>query len=499
MFDIFFLGFTQIFQIDLLTYLFLGTLAGIMAGAIPGLTVTMAIVLALPFTFVLLPAPGLITMLGVYVGGLAGGLISAALLGISGTPSAVATTFDAYPMARQGEAGRALGIGIWASFFGSLVSLMFLIMLAPRLAELALLMGPWEHFSLLIFALTLIAIVTSVSVVKGLLSASLGLLLAAIGLDPLGGLTRLTFGVSFLDLGVPFFVVLVGLFAVARLLFNLENIRDIQAEPELVISQFTYHPLASLKEVLAQPFNLLRSSLLGVLIGLVPGAGAGISNCLTYTQAKNYSRKPGLFGTGIPAGIIAAEAGNNSTAGGSLVPMLALGIPGSAVGMVIRVALKLYGLNPGPTLIRDNPEIIGMLFAGFFAATIFMLIIKFFGARLLIKIPQLPKYIMVPSVLAYSVIGTYLLSSRYSDLYILFALGVIGYFLRKYEFPLSAVVMGAVIGSAVEINLRQALLANSNWTLFLTRPVSLIFLVLAVLAVIVFSRQRWDIKHIGEC
>ena len=494
MFDIFVLGLEQILNLNLLFYMFLGTLAGIVAGAIPGFTITMAIVLTLPFTFAMSPAMGLATMLGVFVGGLSGGLITAALIGIPGTPSAVATTFDAFPMVQNGEPGRALGLGIWASFFGSLISMVLLITLAPQVANLAMQLGPWEYFSLIVFALTIIASVTGDSIIKGLLAGSFGLLIATIGVDPMSGFPRLAFGVRFLEAGIPFLTVLIGIFAVSRLLGELEDVKEVKAGEELVTGEIKFQPLVSMREVLAQPVNLIRSSLLGALIGAIPGAGASIANILTYDQAKKSSKHPEQFGTGIADGIIASEAGNNSTAGGGLIPMIALGIPGSAVSAVMLAALQLHGINPGPMLIRNNPEIVGTLFIGFFVATCFMLIIQFFGARLFLKITKVPKYILAPSVMSLCVIGTYLLNNRYSDLYVLFVMGVIGYFLKKYNFSLAPIILGVILGPIAETNLRRAMMTSDDWTLFFSRPISLAFLLLAIISIIISFRQSRRMK-----
>ena len=494
MIDMLVLGIEQILNLNLLINMFLGVVAGIIAGAIPGFTITMAIILTLPFTFAMSPTVGIATMLGVFVGGLSGGLITAALLGIPGTPSAVATTFDAFPMVRNGEPGRALGIGIWASFFGSLLSMILLITLAPQVANLAMKIGPWEYFSLIVFALTIIASITGDSVIKGLMAGLLGLLIATVGLDPMSGSARFTFGIGFLEAGIPFLTVLIGIFAVSRLLTELENKEEVKQGEELVTGKFKFEIFKSLKEVLNQPFNLIRSSLLGALIGAIPGAGASIANILAYDQAKKASKHPDLFGTGIPDGIIASESGNNSTAGGGLIPMIALGIPGSAVSAVMLAALQIHGINPGPMLIINNPEIVGTIFVGFFIATIFMLLIQFWGARLFLKITKIPKYILVPGVMSLCVIGSYLLNNRFSDLYILFTMGIVGYFLKKYNFSLAPVILGVILGPIAETNLRRAMMTSPDWTLFFTRPISLGFLILGVLSILYSIWQNFSMK-----
>lgn len=499
MFDLLNIGFEQIMSLNILFSIFVGVLGGIIAGAIPGFTITMAVVLALPFTFGMLPTQGVATILGVSIGGLSGGLITAALLGIPGTPSAVATTFDAYPMVKNGYPGRALSIGIWSSFFGSIISMIALVTIAPQIAELAMKIGPWEYFSLIAFSLTIIAGLTGDSVEKGLLSGLFGLSIACIGIDPMTGVARFTFGILFLQAGIPFLTVLIGMFAISRLLSEIEakslkNDMSSKKTEEEISKKFDFDIIESLKIVLGQPINLLRSSLIGTFIGAVPGAGASISNILAYDQAKKGSKYPEKFGTGIPDGIVASESGNNSTAGGGMITTIALGIPGSAVGAVILSALMIHGVTPGPLLIKNNPEIVGSIFASFMIASVFMLIIQFIGAKFFVKIVDIPKFILVPVVLSLCVIGAYVLNNRISDLYILIIMGIIGYFLVKYKYPLTPVILGVILGPMAEINLRRALITDPNVMLFFTRPISLFFIVLAVVSLVFSIRQNIKIK-----
>ncbi|SJZ70968.1 tripartite tricarboxylate transporter permease [Selenihalanaerobacter shriftii] len=493
-------GIQEVFHLSILIKMFIGVAAGITAGAIPGFTITMAIVLTLPFTFGMSPIQGVTTMVGVFIGGLSGGLITAGLLGIPGTPSAVATTFDAFPMVKKGEPGRALGIGIWSSFFGSLISMILLITIAPQVANLAMKIGPWEYFSLVVFGLTIIASVTGDSIVKGLIAGCFGLLIATVGVDPMSGVPRFIFGIENLGAGIPFLTVLIGVFAVSRLLTELEvNEEDEEQTTGIGIdSNIKFAPLESAKEVLSQPVNLIRSSIIGAFIGAIPGAGASISNILAYDQAKKASKHPEKFGTGIADGVIASESGNNSTAGGGLIPMIALGIPGSAVSAVMLAALMVHGINPGPMLIKNNPDVVGSIFVSFFVATVFMLIIQFVGARLFLKITKIPKYLLVPTILSLCVIGAYVLNNRFSDLYILFVMGIIGYILKKYNFALAPVILGVILGPIAETNLRRALMTSPDWSLFFTRPISVGFLILGVLSIIYAIWQNNKSKQVAE-
>lgn len=496
--ELFVLGIVEIMRIDILFLIFLGVIAGIIAGLIPGFTVTMAIVLTLPFTFGMESITGIATMMGVFVGGMSGGLISAALLGIPGTPSAVATTFDAYPMAKKGKPGEALSIGIWASFFGSIVSMFALITIAPQVARMALKFGPWEMFSLIAFSLTIIASVTGDSILKGLMSGLFGLLIATIGADPIGGFSRFSFGIRALKPGIPFLVVLIGMFAMSRLLTELEwtKLKKSYKKTERYGKQdFKLYPLKTLRIVLSRPVNLLRSSLIGTLIGAIPGAGGSIANVVAYDQAKKWSKNPEEFGTGCYDGVIASEAGNNSTVGGALIPTIALGIPGGAVTAVMLSALMVHGVKPGPLLIVNEPAIVGSIFIAMGVATIWMAVAQFAGVKLFMKITKVPIFFLAPAIMALCAIGTFILNNRLVDLYSLLFMGCAGYILAKHKFALAPAIIGVILGPIAEVNLRRAVMRDPDWTLFVTRPISLAFLILAVASILL---TLWQTKRAKE-
>lgn len=496
MLDLILLGFKGVYDFNILLSMCIGVIAGIVAGAIPGFTITMAIVLTLPFTFGMSSVGGMATMVGVYIGGLSGGLITAILLGIPGTPSAVATTFDGYPMAiKKGKPGEALMIGISASFLGSLIGMVVLVTLAPQVANIALKFGPWEYFSLIIFALTIIASITGDSIIKGLLTGVFGLLISTVGTDPMTGFHRFTFGIRSLRAGLPFLTVLIGIFAVSRLFTELESKKEVTENKKLVTSEVKINPFGGIKKVLSQPLNLIRSSLLGVLIGAIPGAGASISNILAYDQAKKGSKYPEKFGTGIADGIIASESANNATAGGGLIPMMAMGIPGSAVSAVMLGALMVHGIHPGPLLITNHPEVAGGIFVAYFLASIFMFFVQAWGVNLFVKVISIPKFILVPVVLSLCIIGSYVLNNRLSDLYILFFLGIIGYFLIKNKFALAPIILGCILGPIAETNLRRAMMISYDWSLFFTRPISLGFLIIGVTSIFYSVWQRNKQRH----
>ncbi|TFB24478.1 hypothetical protein E3U55_02990 [Filobacillus milosensis] len=500
MFDLLFLGFGEIFRLDILIIIFVGVVFGVIAGLIPGFTVAMAIVLTLPLTFGMDPVSGIAAMIGVFVGGMSGGLISAALLGIPGTPSSVATTFDAYPMAKKGNPGKALSIGIWSSFLSSIISLFILVTIAPQISRFALKFGPWEMFALICLALTIIASVTGSSIIKGLIAGLFGLLISTIGADPIMGFARFTFDLKVLRAGVPFLVVLIGMFAISRLMESLERSemkKDLEAKQKENASEvsFVLKPIQTLKTVLKKPGTLFGSSVIGAVIGAIPGAGGSIANIVAYDQAKKWSKDPNKFGTGCEEGVVASEAGNNSTVGGDLIPTVALGIPGSAVTAVLLSALMVHGITPGPLLVVDEPSIVGGIFVAFFIASFGMLITQFIGMRYFVKVTQVPTHLLVPIILVLCVIGAYVLNNRVTDLYILLAMGIIGYLFTKYKFALAPAIIGVILGPIAEVNLRRAFMTDQDWTLFLTRPISLTFLILTVISI---SFTIWQTKKTNE-
>lgn len=483
MLEAFLSGASQVLSPTTLLYMALGSVAGIVAAAIPGFTVTMAIVLTLPLTFAMEPLQGIAVMLAVYVGGYTGGLISAALLGIPGTPSSVATTFDAFPMARAGQPGRALSIGVWASFFGTLISTIVLIIAAPPLAIFAVKLGPWEYFSLIVFALTIVASLVAASVLRGLIAGVIGLAISTVGPDPMMGRPRFDFGIEMLLPGLPFLVVLIGIFAISQLMSEVEDADALRKGTSLTTKDIDFQTWAVMREVLSRPANLIRSSVVGVLVGALPGAGGSIANLLAYDQAKRASKTPEKFGTGIPEGVVASEAGNSATAGGGLIPLIALGIPGSAVDAILMASLMVHGISVGPRLIMDNADLVYGMFIAMVVSSLMMLVICVFSMRFFLRVTEIPKWLIVPVVIVCCVVGSFALNNRLTDLYLLGFIGLAGYVLRSLDYPLAPLVLGVILGPIAETNLRRALMTENDWTVFLTRPVSLTFLVLAVVSV----------------
>ncbi len=476
----------NIAHLKYLVPLMLGTLAGVIGGALPGVTITMTIIVALPFTFGLDPLQGLAAMAGLYVGGSAGGLITAVLLGIPGTPSAVATTFDGYPMRCKGQAGRAVWLGIWASFFGGLLGGIFLIFTTGPLAEFALAFGPWEYFSLFVLALSMVAGLVGESLLKGLLSGMLGLIVTVLGNDPLLGAPRLTLGIPFLEGGVPFLPVLIGVFAFAQIMSDVEHMggdsaaaRAVDAAADLAVSQ-----LKVIREILSRPFLLLWSSIIGVWIGVLPAIGGSAANIMSYDQAKKFSKRPELFGTGIPEGIIASESANNANVGGSLVTIMAFGIPGDAVTAVMLGALTIHGIQSGPLFISQHPDLAYGIFAAYILAHPIMVLIMGVGARWAMRLMTIPKSILFSVVLVLCVVGAYALDNSMSTVYVLLVFGVLGYLMVKVGLPLAPFILGVILGDQIEVNLVRSIMTDANPWLFVTRPISGALLGAAVVSVV---------------
>jgi putative tricarboxylic transport membrane protein len=493
MFDLLGTALANIVQLKYLVPLVVGTFVGVIGGALPGVTVTMTIIVALPFTFGLDPLQGLSAMVGIYVGGSAGGLVTACLIGIPGTPSAVATTFDGFPMAQKGEPGRAVWIGIWASFFGGLLGGLFLILTTAPLAAFALKFGPWEYFSLFVLALSMVAGLVEASLLKGLIAGMLGLIVTVLGNDPMMGGKRLTFGIGFLEGGIEFLPVLIGVFAFAQIMSEVERVggaerfgQALKGAARLAVSQ-----LKVIREVLSRPFLLLWSSIVGVWIGVLPAIGGSAANMMAYDQAKKFSRRPDAFGTGIPEGIIASEASNNANVGGSLVTIMAFGIPGDAVTAVMLGALAIHGIQSGPLFISQQPTLAYGIFAAYLLAHPIMVIIMALSARVALKVITMPKSMLFPIVLVLCAVGAYALNNTMANVYVLLVFGVLGYAMVKVGLPLAPFILGVILGDQIEINLIRAIMSDSDPWLFVTRPISGALLAASAASVAFALWQHW--------
>src|SRR5688572_2755890 len=432
----------------------------------------MTIIIVLPFTFGLDPLAGLAAMTGVYVGGESGGLVTSILLGIPGKPSAVATMFDGFPMAQKGEPGRAVWLGTWASFIGGLLGALFLVGATVPLAAFALRFGPWEYFSLFIFALSMVAGLTEQSLLKGLLAGTIGLVITVIGTDPIMAIPRFTFGSDFLRNGFQFLPVLIGVFAFAQIMADLERMGAGRRPPDVEAPNLSVSHLSVIWEILSRPVLLLWSTVIGLLIGVLPAIGGSAANVMAYDQAKKFSRHPEKFGTGIPEGIIASEAANNSNVAGSLVTIMAFGIPGDAVTAVMLGAMIIHGIQPGPLFMTQEPKVAYGIFAAYLLAHPIMMVLQWVLARFYLRIVQVPKSVLIPVILVLCVVGAYALNNVMANVYSLLLFGILGYALVKLGFPLAPLILGVILGDQIEVNLVRALMTDNDPWLFVTRPIS---------------------------
>ncbi len=464
-------------------FLLVGVVGGILVGAIPGLSGSTGIILMLPFLLYMEPASALIMMSGLFCGSMYGGSISAILISTPGTPSAAATVLDGYPLAKRGLAGKALGVSTIASTAGGVISTLCLIFLAPQLAKIALKFGPSEYFALMIFGLTIMASVSASSITKGLLSGFFGLLLAMVGLNPTLGTERYTFGFTRLLTGFPMMPVLIGLFAIAEVLGQLELFLGNKLV-RIPVTNTIGSVLPTLKELKGLWKVIVGSSILGTIIGIIPATGGAIASFMAYNEAKRFSKDPDSFGKGNLAGIAAPEAANNGTTGGAMVPLLTLGIPGDVVTAVMLGALLLIGVQPGPLLFSQTPHIVNALFIGFMAAQFLILGLGLLSIRISPLILKAPLGILYPLILCLCLLGAFSLGNSVYDVAMAMVFGVVGYFMKKHGFSAASVILGLILGPIAEQELSRALiLSHGDWTVLIRSPLSLGFYALALLSV----------------
>jgi len=454
-----------------------GVILGIMVGAMPGLSPSMGVALLVPFTYGMQPQIALILLISIYIASEYGGSITAVTINTPGTPSAVVTAFDGYPLTKQGKAGTGLGVSLVASTIGGIIGTIILIFFSVPLARLAVKMHPAEYFALAIFGLTTVASLGGKNWPKAFLAAMLGLLINTVGIDPISGVKRFTFGTYHLFDGFALIPALIGLFALSEVFTRIEEYKLEKGEE----TKYDKKHWPTFMDYWKLKFVIIRSSILGTIIGIFPGAGATIASFLSYDFAKKVSKTPETFGKGNPEGVAAAEAANSSSVGGALVPLLALGIPGSASTAVLVGALMIHDLVPGPLLFVERPDIIYSLFAALMVANFVMLILGLFGARLWIKVTVIPKKVLLPAILAISIIGSFAVHYSFFDVGSCIAFGVAGWLLKKYGFPVAPIVLGMVLGKLAETNFRRAVIMG-GYDVFFTRPASLILLILALLS-----------------
>ncbi len=482
-------GFAEVASVGTILLIVAGVTLGIIFGSIPGLSATMAIALCLPLTYGMTPINGMALLIGLYIGGVSGGLVAAILLRIPGTPSSVATCFDGYPLAVKGQAGKALGVGIFFSFLGTIFGVVILMMIAPALARVALKFSFYEYFAVGVFSMTMMAGLISGSVVKGLASGAIGLMFAMVGSAPIDGLPRLTLGFHALDGGFDILPVLIGLFAISEILKSARerNARKMKLLQDFKIRGFGF----SMAEFRSQIGNFFRSAAIGAGIGILPGIGGGTSNILAYSAAKNASKHPEDFGTGIIDGIVASETANNATIGGALIPLLTLGIPGDTATALLLGGLTIHGLNPGPLLFDTEAELVYGIFAICLIANLIMLLLEYGGIKIFARVLLVPKHILMPIIMVLCVVGAYGLNSRIFDVWAVLLFGILAYVMEKFEFPLTPIILGFILGPMIETNLRRGLIASQGSYLpFITHPISAVFLAISLVVIIMSARKE---------
>lgn len=486
MFDLLLAGLPQFFNLQSLVLTILGVAGGLVIGVLPGLGPLMGIVLLLPFAFHLPAVAAMGMLIAVYIGGSAGGSISAILLRIPGTPLAAATLFDGYPMAKKGRAQDAVGLSMCSSALGGLIAGLLLVFLSPVLAKFALRFGPPEYFAMTVLGILTIALVSEGSALKGLIAGGFGLFLAMIGTDEFTNAYRFTFGDFRLASGPHLVAVVVGLFALSELFFQLQS-GGFLDRPNVQRLRISFN---ALRILMRHKLNLIRSALIGSFFGAIPGAGGDVSSFISYAAAKKLAREGERYGTGEEGGVVATEAANNGCCGGALIPTLSLGIPGDASTAVLMGALILLGFFPGPDLFRDSPEIAGGVFVAYLMGNVILLVLGLLLAPVFGSVLKMRKAWLIPVVLLLATLGTYSLQNSTFDLWVMLVFGVIGYIMRRAGYPLAPLIIGMILGGIMESNLRRSLLLSEDGLMiFADRPISatLLFVNLLLFLSILYS------------
>jgi putative tricarboxylic transport membrane protein len=472
-------AFALLFTLEGILVLVLGTVLGIILGAMPGIGSTVAVAIVLPFTLSMGQAPAILLLLAVYAGSVYGGSISAILINTPGTPQSAATCLDGYPMAQRGEAGLALGWATVASVIGGLVSAVVLIFAAPQLAAFALEFGPIETFALILLGMTCIVSVSTGSLVKGLLSGVIGVFLSLVGGDPIIGEFRFTYDIWQLYSGFNLLAVVIGVFALSEVLIRASQ--KISTVSELV--SFRGIVLPKLAQWKGRGKNLTKSVLIGNVIGVLPGTGAATAAFISYAEGRRSSPNRAGYGKGEPDGIVSSEAANNAVTGGALVPTMALGIPGDAITAVMLATLTLHGITPGPSLVDDNPALIGAIFVGFFVINLLLLPLGMGLSRVAAPILRVREAYMMTAIVLLCCVGIYFVRGNPFDLLVMGLAGVGGFILRRQGFPMAPLVIGMVLGPTLELTLRQGLiLTDGDFFAFFQSPIALVLVVAAALA-----------------
>jgi len=480
----FLLAFSQI-NASSIVALLLGTVAGYVMGALPGFSATMGVAIFVPFTYGMDSNAAFAFLIALYCSAVFAGSIPAILIRTPGTPANICTIYDGYPMAKRGEAGRALGLSTWASIFGGLFSAIILIIAAEFVAKFAISFGHYEYFMLGILGLSMVISMSTDDVIKGMISMAVGLAVPLVGMDSMNGMARFTFGCDELLSGLQQLPVMIGLFAISEVFIGFSAKQQIKVPKQHITNFFS-----GFKDLMNNKLLLLKCALLGTYLGALPGVGATTAAIMGYDQAKKSSKEPEKMGTGMPEGIIGPECANNAVTGGALIPLLALGIPGDSVTAILLGALMIHGLQPGPLLIAQNPVVVKGLYISLVLSNLMIFVVSIFSIRLIARLLNVKASILSAFVLVFCIIGSYALRNSYFDVFVSLAFGFLGYWMRKDGYSLGPMTLSLVLGTMIEQKLIGALkLSQGSWLPFVTRPLSLVLLLLTVLVIVLSIRK----------
>ena len=492
-------GLLALMDPQLLVLLFAATLAGVIIGSLPGLNATTGAALLLPFTITMEPIPAIAILTTIYCAATFAGAITAILINTPGTSASATTCLDGYPMAQRGEAGRALGMATVSSTIGGIISVICLMLAAPLLARMAYNFAPPEYFALTVFGISMLATIGDGTPLKNIIAGCVGILLATVGKDLLTTVERFTFGFNELSEGIGFVPVMIGIFGISELLVQAERLSV--ERRQILLKAIKLPSRADYRKVWK---TILRSSGIGTFIGILPAEGATVASMIGYNEARRSSKTPEEFGKGAIEGIAGSEAANNSATGGAMVPTLALGIPGSPTAAVILAGLMVHGLQPGPTMFTEQAEFAYAIFWSMLLVNITFIFVGLFGAKLFARVTFVPVQILWPIVFTFSIVGAYALDQSMLDVYIAIGSGVIGYFMRRFGYSVVPLAIGLILGGMLEKRLGQSLIMlDDQWWLMFTRPLTLLFFVLTVLALFGpycwrLFRQRDPLQSTGE-
>ncbi|MDA8226323.1 MAG: tripartite tricarboxylate transporter permease [Desulfitobacterium hafniense] len=483
-------------DLSLIGWIAVGTFVGLYVGAIPGLSVTMAVSLLISFTFSWDVNPALAVMVGIFTGGVYGGARSGILLNIPGAPAAVASCFDGYPLAKMGMAGEAMGLSTTAAVVGNFFGLLVLALFAPIIANLAILFQPRDYFLLAFMGLFLVGSLSEGSMLKSFITAAFGILIGLIGMDPSTGQGRMTFGNGYLLGGINFIIVMIGTFGISEALVQLQT----KVEP---VKQRITRVTPKVDEILKNIFLIFRGSTIGMIVGALPGTGGDIAALIAYDHAKRTVKNPypKPFGQGAYQGLIAPECAANAAIGGAFIPMMTLGIPGDSVTAVLIGALIIHGLRPGPMLMREQPHFFWFVVGSLVLANVFLYIFGMTGIRLFSRIVEIPKAIIIPIIVVLTIIGGYSIQNSLADIYWMILFGILGYFMKQYKYPVSAMVLGVILSPIIDSNFRRGVALEHGSVLkffqgFFTHPIPIILLLIMVATAFVSSPYYEKVRKI---